>query len=227
MRAALLLLTGLWPAIVPAQDGRTLMELAQQRYTPPPQVYQELALVMSDAQERYSVRTFRHYGRQGKHLLVVETPADLQGVRIHLNQTQTGEERTAPASPILGSNFQVGDFAAEAFDAYDYVRRDNEPLDRQPHYIVEALPRQPGLSARRLYLRQDNLFISRIDYRDSAGKPERRQTFRDPRPDEAGIWRAGMILMEDLRDGRRSLLKVERRIHSSDYPPDTRVARQP
>jgi hypothetical protein len=28
-----------------------------------------------------------------------------------------------------------------------------------------------------------------------------------------------MMLMEDLRDGRRTLLKVERRVHSPDYIP--------
>jgi hypothetical protein len=28
-----------------------------------------------------------------------------------------------------------------------------------------------------------------------------------------------MMLMEDLRDGRRTLLKVERRVHSADYVP--------
>jgi len=42
---------------------------------------------------------------------------------------------------------------------------------------------------------------------------------RDPRPEESGAWRANMILMEDLVDGRRSLLKTERRAHSPDYVP--------
>jgi hypothetical protein len=76
-----------------------------------------------------------------------------------------------------------------------------------------------GYHERRIYLRKDNLFVSRIDYRDRDGREARRQTFRDPRPDESGAWRAGMVLMEDLRNGGRSLLKVERRVHSADYVP--------
>jgi hypothetical protein len=78
-----------------------------------------------------------------------------------------------------------------------------------------------------IYLRKDNLFVSRIDYHDREGRPARRQSFRDPIPDESGIWRAGMVLMEDLRDGRRTLLKIERRVHSADYVPAAVFARLP
>jgi len=204
-----------------AQDGRALVEESLRRHTAPPHVYQELALVINDAQGRYNVRTFRHYaqreGTKGMHWLVVDTPADLRGMTIRLDAaTDTGD---ALGSPILGSNFRISDFAPEVLNAHDYRRRDNEMLGRQLHYVVDALPLKAGQTGRRLYLRQDNFFVSRIDYRDSDGQLARRQSFHNPRPDEAGIWRPGMVLMEDLRDGRRSLLKIERRIHSADYLP--------
>jgi hypothetical protein len=67
-------------------------------------------------------------------------------------------------------------------------------------------------------LRKDNLFVSRIDYSDRQGRPARRQSFRDPRAHE-GAWRAAMVLMENLREGHRTLIKVERRVHSPDYVP--------
>lgn len=211
-------------SLAQAQDGRALVAESLRRHAPPPYLYQELALVIHDAQGRYDVRTFRHYaqraeGKKDAHWLVVDTPPDLSGMTIHLD-AQRG-------SPILGSGFRVGDFAPEVLEAHDYRRRDNEMLGRQLHYVVDTVPHQPGQAPRRLYLRQDNLFVSRIDYRDLDGQPARRQSFHHPRPDENGIWRSGMILMEDLRDGRRSLLKVERRVHSPDYLPATIVNAQP
>jgi len=207
---------------VVAQDARGLVEAALQRYSPPPVLYQELALVMSDRAGRFSVRTLRHYGQHGKHVLVVETPMELRGALIRLDDLRADGDTLA--SPILGSDFLIGDFAPEALEAHAYERRADASFGRQLHYVIDALPRQSvplGVPwpARRLYLRQDNLFIARVDHLDAAGQPARRQSFRDPRPDESGIWRPGMILMEDLRDGRRSVLKVERRIHWADAPP--------
>ena len=35
----------------------------------------------------------------------------------------------------------------------------------------------------------------------------------------SGAWRAGMVLSEDLREDRRTLLKIERRVYSPDYVP--------
>jgi len=225
MRWGLLLCAYCIASLAQAQEGRALVEESLRRHAPPPYLYQELALVISDVQGRYNVRTFRHYGQQNDHWLVVDTPPDMRGATIHLNPEHGG--RDILASPILGSGFRIGDFAPERLELFDYQRRSNETLGRQQHYVVDALPHQPGQPARRLYLRQDNLFVSRIDYRDSDGQLARRQSFHNPRPDESGVWRPGMILMEDLRDGRRSLLKVERRVHSPDYLPAAMVNTQP
>lgn len=225
MRLILLLYACCIATLAQAQEGRALVEESLRRHAPPPYLYQELALVITDAQGRYNVRTFRHYGQQNDHWLVVDTPPDMRGATIHLNPERGS--RDSLGSPILGSGFRVGDFAPEMLEAHDYQRRDNEMLGRQLHYVVDAQPHQSGQPGRRLYLRQDNLFVSRIDYRDSDGQPARRQSFHNPRPDESGIWRPGMILMEDLRDGRRSLLKVEHRVHSPDYLPAAMVSAQP
>lgn len=225
MRLILLLYACCIATLALAQDGRALVEESLRRHAPPPHLYQELALVVTDVQGRYNVRTFRHYGQQNNHWLVVDTPPDMRGATLYLNPERGS--RDILASPILGSGFRIGDFAPERLDSYDYQRRNNESIGRHPHYVVDALPHQSGQPGRRFYLRQDNLFISRIDHQDSDGQPARRQSFHNPRPDESGIWRAGMILMEDLRDGRRSLLKVERRVHSPDYLPAAMVRTQP
>ena len=232
MKSILLLCAWCFASLALAQDGRALVEESLRRHAPPPHVYQELALVINDAQGRYNVRTFRHYAqREGTkdtkaaHWLVVDTPPDLKGMTIHIGAGRDADD--VLGSPILGSNFRVRDFATEILDAHDYGRRDSVMLGQQVHYVVDALPKRPSQPGRRLYLRQDNFFVSRIDHLDADNQLARRQSFHNPRPDETGVWRPGMILMEDLRNGQRSLLKVERRVHSPDYLPAAMANKQP
>ena len=228
---ALLLLTACLAPAAGAQSGRELIEESLRRHAPPASVYEEQTLVLSDPQGRYTVRTVRRYARHGANgstdLLVMETPEESKGTAIYVAREAAGGTRrgTTASSPLFGSNFTVADLEAEQTRNFTYERDDDHDLDRVPHFVLRALPADESVARateyrqRRIYLRKDNLFISRIDFRDSEGRLTRRQTFRDPRPDESGVWRPGMILMEDLRDGRRTLLKIERRVHSPDYVP--------
>lgn len=228
---ALLLLSACLSTAARAQSGRELIEESLRRHAPPASVYEEQTLVLSDPQGRYTVRTARRYARHDANgdtdLLVMETPAESKGTAIYVDRATAGGTRhgTAASSPVFGSTFSVADLEGEQTRNFTYERDDDRDLDRVPHFVLRVLPADESVARateyreRLIYLRKDNLFISRIDYRDSEGRLTRRQTFRDPQPDESGIWRPGMILMEDLRDGRRTLLKVERRVHSPDYVP--------
>jgi hypothetical protein len=228
---ALLLLTACLATPARSQSGRELIEESLRRHAPPAAAYEEQTLVLSDPQGRYTVRTARRYARHDANgstmLLVMETPAESKGTTIFVDRDANGGARrgAAASSPVFGSSFAVADLEGEQVRSFSYEREDDHDLDRVPHFVLRALPadesaaRATEYRERRIYLRKDNLFISRIDYRDSQGRLARRQTFRDPQPDESGVWRPGMILMEDLRDGRRTLLKVERRVHSPDYVP--------
>jgi hypothetical protein len=169
----------------------------------------------------------QHDADANRNLLVIETPSESKGTSIFISRGAKGGPRRGPAasSPVFGSNFSVADLEGEQTRDFRYEREDNQDIDLVPHYVLRAFPadesaaRNTGYRERKIYLRKDNLFVSRIDYQDREGRLAKRQTFRDPRPDESGAWRAGMILMEDLRDGRRTLLKIERRVHSPDYIP--------
>jgi len=226
----LLLLAG-HAAGATAENGRDLIEESLRRHAPPAHVYEEQALLLTDRQGQHTVRTARYYARRdasgSRNLLVMETPVESRGTAIYIGRELPGGTRrgAAASSPVFGSNFSVADLEGEQPRDFRYERDDDHDLERVPHHVLRVFPadesvaRATGYRERRIYLRKDNLFVSRIDYQDREGRPARRQTFRDPRPDESGAWRADMILMEDLRDGRRSLLKVERRVHSPDYVP--------
>ncbi|MCX7141891.1 MAG: outer membrane lipoprotein-sorting protein [Proteobacteria bacterium] len=214
-----------------SQSGGGLIEESLRRHAQPADVYQEQAMVLSDRMGQRTVRTMRYYAQRdedaSRNLLVIETPSESKGTAILISRGARGGSRRGPAasSPVFGSNFSVADLEGEQPRDFRYERDDNQDVDLVPHYVVRAFPvdesasRNTGYHERKIYLRKDNLFVSRIDYHDREGHLTKRQTFRDPRPDESGAWRADMILMEDLRDGRRTLLKIERRVHSSDYVP--------
>lgn len=216
-----------------AQGARELIENSLRRHAPPPYVYQEQTLIITNALGQHTVRTARFYGRTdqtgAKRLLVMETPADLRGARIFVERDAQGERRHGPdpSSAVFGTDFSVADFEGEQAGDFDYALEDRQDLDRESHYVVRASPkneavsRATGYGVRRIFLRKDTLFVSRIDFLDRQGRSAKRRTFRDPRPDESGAWRAGMILTEDLIEERRTLIKIERRVHSADYVPDT------
>jgi len=222
-----------------SQGGRELIEDSLRRHAEPAYVYQEQTFVLIDRLGRHSVRTARYYAQHdakgSRNLLVIETPAESKGTAIFIYREAGDGVRhgTAAGSPVFGSNFSVADLEEERPLNFRYERDHDQDLDMVPHYVLWALAAEAsaahatGSHKRRIYLRKDNLFISRIDHHDKEGSLVKRQTFRDPRPDESGAWRAGMILMEDLRDDRRTLLKVERRVHSPDYVPAAVFAGQP
>jgi len=233
MKAALFLVLSCMAASASAQTGRDLMEDSIRRHAPPDYVYEEQILILSDKLGQSTVRTARYYQRHDtsgrKSLLVIQTPAELRGASVYLARDAQGGARQGPdpASPVFGSDFTVADFEGEQTGDFNYALEDSQDLDRVSHYVLRASPKDEsvglatGYGIRRIYMRKDNLFVDRIDFLDRRGEPARRRTFRDPRPDESGAWRPGMILTEDLREMRRTLVKIERRVHSPDYVPGT------
>lgn len=214
-----------------AQTGSALVEQSLQRHAPPNDVFEEHVLVMTDRLGHYSLRSTRFYARRdektSRQLYVIESPAELKGATVRIDRDADAGTRRgpAPSTPLFGTNLLVADLEGEQSGNFRYSREGDLALERIPHFVIRAEPadasivRTSSYHDRRIYMRKDNLFVSRIDYFDGKGRMARRLAMRDPRPDALGIWRATMLLMEDFRDGRRTLLKVERRVHSPDYIP--------
>lgn len=231
MKNFLLIVALLLSANASANEARDLMKASLQRHAPAPFVYEEQTLVLSNGLGHYSVRTVKHYVRRDssgdKDLMVVSTPHDASGVRVFVaRDAGNGGRRGAKASSsILGSDFLVSDLEDEQVDEFRYEALPVQYIEHVKHLVLRALPMDnsritlTSATERIIFLREDNLFVSRIDYHDAKGQLSRRQSFRDPRPDETGAWRASMILMENLKDDQRSLLKIDRRVHSPDYVP--------
>ncbi len=231
--AALLPLLVLAGPDAAAQDALKLVEDSLQRHALPESVYEDQTLILGNPLGHYTVRTLRYYARSdlrgSRRLAVIDTPEELRGMAVLVTRDAKGGARQGPdpASPLFGSNLTVADLEGEQTGDFFYELEESQDLDRIPHLVVKATPKDAstgralGYASRRIYLRKDNLFMSRMDFLDRQGRLARRVTFRDPRPDESGAWRAGMVLAEDLREERRTLLKIERRVHSADYVPES------
>lgn len=247
--AALAALAIAAPGRATADDAaRAMMEASLARHAPPPHVYEELTLVLRNAAGERRVRTARHYLRtepdgSSRRMLVFDSPADLRGTALVVQTGTAGEparrslvlpalghalgygDGAETAAMVFGTDFSVADFEDERPQDFRYKREADRDIDRVLHHVLRAKPkdaaiaRATGYADRRIFLRKDSLFVTRIDYFNRHGALARQQTFRDPRPDGAGRWRPSMVLMEDLRQRQSTLIKVDRRVHSADYVP--------
>lgn len=227
-------------------SGRELVEESLRRHGPPPFAYEELTIILRDAAGRQHVRTARHFRRTEadgsvQRLLAIQSPADVRGSALLL-KSKNGEPverqlylpalgRTLTYDPVtgvervFGTDLSLADIEGERPSLHEYQREADRDLDRIPHYSIRARPagagalHATGYGERRLFLRKDSLFLTRIDFFDRGGRLIRQQTFRDPRSDGDGALRPAMILLVDLRERHSTLIKVDRRVHSPDYVP--------
>lgn len=227
-------------------DGSAIMDRVRSHRPQACCIYQELTMILSAPAGESGVRRIRWFERRepdgsGRLLLVFSAPADVRGAAVLVTRdshgTTGGEiylpalgrpldlaDRTAGAMPLVGSDFKLADLFRGAPRDFTYAREADAEIDRGMHYVVRATPvpgaeQRTGGGWRRHYVRKGDHFLARTDYHDVRGVLARRQSFRDPKQVEPGVWQADMILMEDFGERHRTLLKVERRVFSPDYAP--------
>lgn len=251
--AALALLVALPAPVLAGPDGAGIMEKARSHRPQACCIYQELTMIQSDPAGESGVRRIRWFerhepGGSSRLLLVFVAPADVRGAAVLVTRDSSGAAqgevhlpalgrplglaaRTAAAMPLVGSGFRLADLLGEAPGDFTYAREADAEIDRSIHFVVRATPVEGARSRigggpRRHFVRKGDHFLVRTDHHELQGALARRQSFRDPRQVEPGVWQADMILMEDFAERHRTLLKVERRVFSPDYAPAEIFSRQ-
>jgi hypothetical protein len=236
-----------------APDGSGIMDKVRSHRPQACCIYQELTMILSDAAGESGVRRIRWFERHepdgsSRLLLVFVSPDDVRGAAVLVARDPAGAARgeiylpalgrpldlvarTAGAMPLVGSDFKLADLFRGAPRDFTYAREADAEIDRSMHYVIRATPvkgaeQRTGGGSRRHYVRKGDYFLVRTDFHDARGVLARRQSFRDPRQVEPGVWQADMILMEDFGERHRTLLKVERRVFSPDYAPAEIFSRQ-
>lgn len=251
--AALAMLAAAPSGAFAAPDGAGIMDRVHSHRPLACCIYQELTMIESDPAGESGVRRIRWFERHepgggSRLLLVFVAPADVRGAAVLVTRDSSGAAqgevhlpalgrplglaaRTEAAMPLVGSGFRLADLLGEAPGDFTYAREADAEIDRSIHYVVRATPVEGARSRigggpRRHFVRKGDHYLVRTDHLDLQGAPARRQSFRDPRQVEPGVWQADMILMEEFGERHRTLLKVERRVFSPDYAPAEIFSRQ-
>lgn len=231
--------------------GGEIMQAVHARHQLYPHVYEEQVMVLEDRLGHRDTRRLRRYTRVEddgtvRFLLLFDAPEDVMGLALMAIREPSGGTHQSFYLPalgpefiessersgsgyFLGSDFTVENLTGEVLEDHLYVRRRDERIEGERYFRIDVYPAGADpLTATPLrahYILQDTLFIARTDHFDDLGRVERRQTHHDLVPVGAGVWRPNLVRMDNLRDGHKSYLRIERRVFSADLVPAERFTK--
>jgi hypothetical protein len=243
-------LLGLSPSLCAADmqigeaTGRALMQRVQDTHQQYPYVYEEQSMVLIDRDGNRETRKVKLYSRVEENLLqkmlLFESPKDVKGVAVLAERNAEGETRQSIYLPalgesmvensgeagdanFLGTDFSVENLTGERLEDYDYRRQRDELINNKMYSVVDVFGKQSTpdqMALRRHFISQENLYLIRTDYYDDLGRVRKRQSHHDMAQVFGDMWRANMLLMENLQNDHQTLIKIDRRIFSKDYVPN-------
>jgi hypothetical protein len=229
-------------------SGKQIMEEVYKRHEQFPYIYEEQVMVLIDAAGNRDTRKLRRYSRldsadNGRYLLLFDDPPEVRGVGLlttiqHPDSIQAGIYLPAlgdkliesigqnESESFLGTDFSVYDLLPEPLEKYHFKRQSDKTIDEVNYFIIDIYKQKNAQRGdappyKRHYIRQDNYYITRTDTFDRHGRIYKQQTHHDLKPLGGHMWRANMMLMENMKTRHQTLIKIERRVFSRDYVPES------
>ncbi len=227
-------------------NGIQIMEEVHRRHQQYPYVYEEQAMVMRDRDGKRDTRKAHRYSRveedgTAKFMLVFDYPDEIRGVAILASRDASGKISKSIYLPafaeqlietsgdnnsgsFLGTDFSVENIIGENLTDYQFLRRQDRKINEREYFVVDVyrlgddLKSSPPL--RRHFIQKDIFFITLTEHYDNYGRLQKKQSYHDLTAVDGDMWRAGMILIEDVGEQHETLLKVTRRLYSHDYVPE-------
>ena len=186
-----------------------------------------------------TVRTRTNADGQTASLLVFDAPADIRGMGLLTIETEAGDEQKLylPAlkrvqriaggkrgERFAGSDFSYEDLGTRSADEYTA-----EILETRPEaWLVSASPNDEDSPYSRIEfeIERNRYVILKATYYDTKGRHWKSYTgseFEEVRPD---VWQAGAMVMEDVKDQRRTTLTVLDRETPNALPDNLFTERQ-
>lgn len=232
--------------IINEQTGREIMDEVYRRHQQFPYVYEEQSMVLVDRNGYRDTRKARRYSRveedgSVKFMYLFDSPEEVKGVALLASRDSSGHTTKFVYLPafgpeliessgndgdgnFLGTDFSIENITGEIIDNYQYVRRHDRMIQDTQYFSVDVfrVEDDPGKNypLRRHYIRADNFYICKTEHYDRRGRVYKKQSHHDLKQVDGEMWRASMILMEDIKENHRSLIKIDRRIFSHDYVPE-------
>ncbi len=226
--------------------GQEIIMESLRRHELYPYVYEEQTLILMDEKQHRDVRRIQRYSRLEKSgslkaMIKFIYPESIAGASLLFMRKQNGLRNSRfylPAlamkpinysgsvlgSQMLGSEFSLEDLMPENIHAFVYHRIADVMDNDRRYFVVQAVATASEdihrtYVKRILLIRQDNFFVTHIDYLDEESQLLKRQTRHDIRQVNGEMWRADMVMVENFVNHHRSILKIDRRVYSIDYVP--------
>ena len=236
-------------SIDPFEDwsGRELLDLVYERHQQYPYVYEEQSMILIDRYGHKNTRKLRRYSRAYESgtvnfLLLFDSPLDVRGVALLAQREQDGRSRQSFYLPafgdtfientpgpegksqdnFLGTDYSISNLVGDTLDHHKHIRRDDTNINETDYFVVDVYDlnsQSEDKPERRHYIKKDNLYISRTDHFDKIGRLQKRQTNHDLAKVHGDMWRANMMMMDNLQKEHRTIIKINKRVFSSDYVP--------
>lgn len=230
LKITLIWLVCLWGVLLYGEDltGREIMEEAFNRYDGDDAYFKmEMKLVDKKGNERKRLLEIytKDYGNLIKTFIKFIFPPDIEGVSFLSWENQDKEDTQYLYLPALGRVRRIVStqknlrFVNTDFTYEDMQRRrpeqDTHTLLRESSYkdyncfVVESIPKKGSsqYSKRISWVGKDNFVILKIEFYNKKGKKIKEYRIKELKK-IAGIWTPTEVIMEDLIDGHRTLMKT-------------------
>ena len=117
----------------------------------------------------------------------------------------------------MGTDFTYEDLRPENTAVHTYTVTGTEAIEGEPCWVIESLPAtereaaDTAYSKRRLWIRKDNYTLVKREYHDKQGRLEKIELPRKHVNVAGTAWRPDELEMQDVQNGSRTVLIVERR----------------
>lgn len=226
--------------------GRQIIDEVSKRHDKPVEYEnQVMTLVGSDqSKEVRKVERFKMDTDDGSRaLMVFQDPAGVKGTALLTWQYNDKDDDQWLFLPAMGSdlkriakggkrNYFMGtdytyeDLSTEKKDNFAYDRQPDETIDGQDSFVVDVSPteaelkKETGYKYRRMWVRKDLYFITRIDYFDRRGTLIKRQTYDKLVDLGGGTYRATISLVKNLENQHVTAVQVIERSFDKAKVPD-------
>ena len=235
-------------------DGQSIMKQVHGKQEQYPYIYEEQSMILIDKAGNRDVKNIRRYIRvdaSGKVniLLVFDSPEEVKGVALLATQKndeaiQAGiylpafedrmiaSEEESSSERFLGTDFSVFDLKPDSHDDFNYKRLADEFIGEHSYYNIEVTPvdysilKQSGYSKRIHTISKDNLLIIRTRYFNRHGQHIKTLTQHEFKQYGSSFWEPDMILMDNLAEQHKTLIKTRERVFSPDYVPPKMFTQQ-
>ncbi len=225
--------------------GRQIVDEVDKRHDKPVE-YEAQAMTLVGADQSKEQRRLERWKMDtpdgSRALLVFQEPAGVKGTALLTWQYDGKEDdqwlflpamggdlkriaKGGKRNYFMGTDFTFEDLSSEENEAFSYERLPDEEMDGQKFYVIDVtavdpeIKRETGYKFRRMWVRQDIYFITRVDYYDRRGTLVKRQTYDKLQDLGNGTYRAGFTVVKNLENQHVTAVQVlDRSFDASKVP---------